>query len=149
MSDDLRQAAERLLRRRQEQVTDPPPSDEEKREEKPKARRSAAQLVTGGASTAALIGVVVQMMQARVTPAQLTAVTERVQAIETQAVERRNVEYERDMIENCRARQLEDAVRQMLPRADQMGVPTPKPWFDRCPEMPRPTTGSKLPRPAE
>ena len=143
---ELRATAERLLNERKAVSEPPGEPDVETPPAAPKKKPSAALVATGGVSGAALLAVVVQLLQARVTPEQLNAMRERIDALERQGVERRNAEFERDVIENCHLDQQQSYLQQLLPRADRQGSPPPGAWFNRCQPMPDPTKGVKLPQ---
>lgn len=143
--DDLRRRAERLLQSRKrepEPEVDSVAPEREESEAPRKKHRDYKSLATQGASGAALVTVVIQLLQARVSPEQLNNLRERVQAIEDERSARRLYEYERDKIEICRNRQQDEALQRILPAPDRQVSPPPKPWFDQCPEPREPTTGS-------
>jgi len=145
--DELRARAAALVQSRRKE-----PEEENTQSVAPasqKHKRNAGELakaaVAPGAGIVALIAVLQQLLSARVTPEQLTALRQRVDSIEEERAARRVTEFERDRVAKCRSEQLEESVRHLLPRPDQQVGPPPKPWFDRCPELPEPTTGAKLP----
>lgn len=136
--DELRARARSLVDARREE-----PAESLAPKEKPK--RDVSKVVTGGVSGAALLAVVVQLLQARVTPAQISALQDRIDVLENNSTKRRQLEYARDIVENCRSNQQDDFLRMLLPRRDaQVGFQV-KPWFDVCPDLPEPTTGVKPP----
>lgn len=148
--DELRARAKELVDKRRDPDSEPPESAEpEPTREKPK-RESAKDLakaaVAPGAGVVALIAIVQQLLSAHVSPEQLTALRERVDQLETDRSARRLVEFERDTIAGCRIHQLDGYMESVLPRRDQQVGPAPKAWFDMCPDLPKPTTGTKTPQ---
>jgi uncharacterized protein HemX len=142
--EDLRNVASALLKRRREQEHE---ESTESIAPQSKRKRSAGELARAAAAPGAgVIGVaalLAQLLQARISPEQLKALQERVDAIEVERSQRRFTEYERDRISSCRSLQTEEFLRTLLPRADSQVGQLPKPWFDKCPELPQPTTGAK------
>lgn len=144
--EELRASAKELLERRQEaKDSEPPESEAQPAKHKRNTKELAKAAVAPGAGIVALVAILQQLLSARVTPEQLTALRERVDQLETDRSARRIVEFERDTIVNCRVGQLDGYVEPLLPRRDSQVGPTPRAWFDKCPDLPKPTTGAKTP----
>ena len=146
--EDLRNVASALLKRRREQERREEPEDHGTESIAPsKRKRSAGELaraaVAPGAGVVGVVALLAQLLQARISPEQLKALQARVDAIEEERAQRRFTEYERDRVSFCRSNQTEEFLRTLLPRADSQVGQLPKPWFDKCPELPQPTTGAK------
>ena len=144
--EDLRNVASALLKRRREQEQEHEESTESIAPHG-KRKRSAGELaraaVAPGAGVVGVVALLAQLLQARISPEQLKALQARVDAIEEERAQRRFTEYERDRVSFCRSYQSEEFLRTLLPRADSQVGQLPKPWFDKCPELPQPTTGAK------
>jgi hypothetical protein len=146
--DDLRAvAAELVERRRRQTVEEETPESMPPHRHLVKTKRNAGELAKAamvpGAGLVGVVALVQQLLSAHVSPEQLKALQERVDQIETDRTARRQTEYQRDLIENCRTEQVEGYVQSLLPRRDrQVGQPA-QAWFDQCPKMPDATTGPK------
>lgn len=131
--DDLRRRADALVREREEQGKESRP---------PRKAHDYTGLATRGGAGAALIVAVVQLLQDRVSPEEVRRLRERLEEVEDERTKRRLWEYERDRIHFCRDQQQDERLQSILPSADSMVKPPPKPWFDKCPTLPEPTTGT-------
>ncbi len=145
--DELRASAADLLNRRHAVVEEETPESMPPHRQLPKHKRNAGEIakaaVAPGAGLLGIVAIVQQLLSSHVAPEQVKALNDRVELLETERTERRQTEYQRDIIENCRSEQADGYLRALLPRRDaQVGQP-PKPWFDQCPELPQPTTGTK------
>lgn len=139
--DSLRERARQLVASRQ-QHSQAPVSDSgyPKRH---RGRELAKAAVAPGAGLVAVLSIVQQLLSSHVSPEQLSTLRERVDQLENDRTARRLTEFERDKIANCRSRQTDGYLQSLLPRRDQQVGQPAKAWFDQCPDLPEPTTGSK------
>lgn len=145
--DELRARAAALVARRRQNVEEETAESMPPHRQMAKPKRNAGELaraaVAPGAGLLGMVAIVQQLLSAHVSPEQLKALGERVDQLETERTARRQTEYQRDLIENCRGEQADSYLQSLLPRRDrQVGLP-PVAWFDQCPKLPDPTTGTR------